>query len=143
MTVGLGDTQDNCRGCDTNRPGNMSNAMLCVANVNPSSTRVSSRQQALVQMCLVIVKEHQNGNITLAQATIQIFGILPDDKFGTKAFMTYVEQLAQTDQNHLLASVQGSGIPSSAPVTLDANVPVTPGNAIVGSSLGDEDNAPD
>jgi len=114
-----------------------------VANINPSSTGVLSTQQALVWTCLAIVEEHWNGNITLMQATIQIFGILPNDNFSTEAFMTYIKQLAQTDWNHLLASIQGASIPSSAPVTLDTNLPVTPGDAIVNSMLGDQCNAPD
>src|SRR5882724_5823868 len=98
-------------GHDTSGLGGVLDAAMGVANINPGSTGVSSTQQALVQTCLAIIEEHQSGNVTLTQATIQIFGILPNNKFSTEAFTTYVEQLTQTDQNHLLASVQGSGIP--------------------------------
>src|SRR5882672_9996414 len=58
---------------------------------------ISSTQRALVRTCLAVVDEHRKGNITHTQATIQIFGILPDDKFGIEAFTSYVEQLSQTD----------------------------------------------
>jgi len=65
-----------------------------VVSTNASITPI---QQALVWTCLAIIEEHRKGNIMQAQATVQVFGILPDDKFGSKAFISYVEQLSQTE----------------------------------------------
>ena len=65
-----------------------------VISTNASITPI---QQALVWTCLAIVEEHQKGNIMHAQATVQVFSVLPDDKFGSEAFISYVEQLSQTE----------------------------------------------
>ena len=90
----------------------------------PSSSTASisndtmASQQALVLTCLAVVKEHHNRNITLTQATIQFFSTLLGDNFGTKAFGTYVEQLAQTEHKCAVTAVQGStrsALPSSNP----------------------------
>jgi len=54
-------------------------------------------QQALVWTSLAILKEHPKGNITHTQAMVQIFSILPDDKFSSEAFVSHVEQLSQTE----------------------------------------------
>src|SRR5882672_9187438 len=77
---------------------------------------ISSTQRALVRTCLAVVDEHRKGNITHAQATIQIFGILPDDKFGIEAFTSYVEQLSQTDRDRLVASARGTGLALTPPI---------------------------
>src|SRR5882724_9897136 len=85
------------------------------AHVNsdkPTESVISPAQQALVRSCLDIIEEHRKGNITHMQAMIQICGILPDDKFGTNAFATYVEQLSQTDRDWLIASVRGTNLPA-------------------------------
>jgi len=81
-------------------------------------------QQALVFTCLAVIKEHRNGNITLMQATIQIFSILPGDNFGTEAFGTYIEQLTQTEHECAIAAVWGStsSVPSSSdPLTVESS----------------------
>jgi len=65
-----------------------------------------SVQQALVWTCLAIIKKHHKdkGNIMHGQATVQIFGVLPNDKFGSKAFVSYIEKLSQTERDHLIAA---------------------------------------
>jgi len=51
----------------------------------------------------------------------------PDDKLGTEAFSSYVEQFSQTDRDRLITSVRGSGtsilLPTNDPMTTDASVP--------------------
>src|SRR5882724_3252260 len=76
-----------------------------VISTNASITPI---QQALVWTCLAIVKEHQKGNITHSQATVQVFSVLPDNKFGSKAFISYVEQLSQTERDRLVAVTCGT-----------------------------------
>ena len=57
------------------------------------------------------------GNITLMQATIQIFSILPSDNFRTEAFGTYVEQLMQMEHECTITTVWGST--GSVPLSSD------------------------
>ena len=61
---------------------------------------------------MAIIEEHWKGNITHAQATVQIFGVLPDDTFSTEAFTFYVEQLSRTDRELLIASGHRSNVPN-------------------------------
>jgi len=75
---------------------------MTVTSIN---NNVTISQQALVRTCLTVVEEHQGGNISLAQATIQVFGILPGNTFGTEAFGTYIEQLTQTEHEHATAAI--------------------------------------
>ena len=84
-------------------PGTQPNTT--VTSINNNATIA---QQAFVRTCLTVVEEHRSSNISLAQATIQVFGILPSDTFGTEAFGTYVEQLAQTEHEHATAAVRGA-----------------------------------
>src|SRR5882724_5653202 len=79
-----------------------------VVSTNASITPI---QQALVRTCLAIVEEHRKGNITHAQATVQVFGVLPDDKFGSEAFISYVEQLSQKECDRLMAVTHGTTAP--------------------------------
>ena len=93
---------------------------------NPANAGISSVQRALVQTCLAVVDEHRKGNITHAQATVQIFGILPDNKFGTESFIYYIERLSQTEQDFHVASIRGIAhalVPPTAPPTADTNAP--------------------
>src|SRR5882724_9811767 len=92
---------------------------------------ISSTQRVLVRTCLSIVEEHRKGNITHAQATIQIFGILPDDRFGTEAFASYVEQLSQTDRDRHIAFVRGA-----------SNLPIPRANPTSGSSAPSANGEP-
>jgi len=96
---------------------------------NSGNAGISPNQQALVCSCLAIVEEHQKGNITHAQATVQIFSALPDDKFGTRGFATYVEQLSQMDWDKLVTSIQGASAPIMPPA------PSPGGNPIAGTSV--------
>src|SRR5882724_1248782 len=78
---------------------------VCVNLNKPTKSIISPVQQALVHTCLAIIEEYCKGNIMHVQATIQICGILPDDKFSTDMFTTYIEQLSETDRDWLITSV--------------------------------------
>jgi len=69
---------------------------LASPTVVSTNTSITPVQQALVRTCLAIIEEHRKGNITHAQATVQVFGVLHNNKFGSKAFI-YTEQLSQTE----------------------------------------------
>jgi len=91
-----------------------------VASVNNS---VSAAQKALARTCSSVVKEHRNSNLSLAQATIQIFSILQRDSFGTEAFNSYVDQLTQTERELATATVRGAtSLPTDVPTMVDPPV---------------------
>src|SRR5882724_6411595 len=93
-----------------------------VASVNNS---VSAAQQLLAQTCSSVIEEHQNSNLSLAQATIQIFSILPCDTFWTEAFNSYVDQLTQTERELATTAVRGatsSALPLDVPTMVDPPV---------------------
>jgi len=100
---------------------------------NSGNAGISPNQQALVCSCLAIVEEHQKGNITHAQATVQIFSTLPGDKFRTKVFVAYVKQLSQTDRDKLIASVRGASTPIAPPAPSTGSNPIAGSDIISGS----------
>ena len=51
----------------------------------------------LAQSCLAIVKQCHEGHISLAQATVQLVDLLPDDDAGNKAYGSYLDQLMEID----------------------------------------------
>ena len=90
---------------------------LMSPEVTPTNTSITPIQQALVWTFLAIIKEHQKGNIMHAQAMVQVSGVLPNDKFGTKAFISYVKQLSQTEQDCLMAVTGGTTAPPAPSIT--------------------------
>ena len=80
----------------------------------------------LVHTCLAIVKEHWKG--THAQAMVPTFDALPNDRFRTEAFTTYVEQLSQIGPDKLIVSIWGVSMPNAPPAPIqcfDHNSPNT------------------
>jgi len=51
----------------------------------------------LVQSCLAIVEQCRKGHISLAQATLQLINLLPNDDAGNEAYSSYLNQLTEID----------------------------------------------
>src|SRR5882724_1396083 len=61
----------------------------------------------LAQSCLAIVEQRRKGHILLAQATLQLVDLLPDDDAGNEAYGSYLDQLMEINHERALASSRG------------------------------------
>ena len=51
----------------------------------------------LEQSCLAVVEERHQGLISLAQATLQLINLLPNNDTGNEAYRIYLNQLTEID----------------------------------------------
>src|SRR5882724_1856841 len=61
----------------------------------------------LAQYCLAIIEERCQGHISLAQATLQLIDLLPNNDTSNEAYSSYLNQLTKIDHKPVLASSRG------------------------------------
>ena len=88
------------------------NARTRIVESTPGQTsaidgNVIDVQSELVLACLAIVKERHKGHITIADATLQLVDLLPNDVTSNEAYGSYLDHLVEIDGEHLSATTRG------------------------------------
>ena len=78
--------------------------------ISTGNEDILEAQSELAVACMAIVKERHKCNITLAQETLQLVQLLPDDDSSNVAYRSYLYQLTEIDHEQSLAASQGKNI---------------------------------
>ena len=77
--------------------------------IQPENTDVNMAElpSDLAQSCLAVIEERCQGLISLAQVTLQLMDLLPDNDASNEAYGSYLDQLTKLDHERVIVSSRG------------------------------------